>query len=254
MEQNGLIRPSASPWSCGIVLVPKPDGSMRFCCDYRRLNTVTKKDVFPLPLIQEVIDALTGTEIFTTLDLAHGFWQIPIAEESKEKSAFITPWGLYEWNVMPFGLCNAPSTFQRCLNFILTGMRHINILCYIDDLIIYSKTWDEHKEALKELFGRLRESNLKVKGTKCQFARGEITYLGHVVSREGVKIDTSQLSVIKDYPSPTTVKEIQKAMGLFNYYRKWIPKFSYLAKPIVELLKKENEFVWNDLRESHFRS
>jgi len=253
MTELGFIKPSSSPWSCGIVLVPKPDGSIRFCCDYRRLNKVTKKDVYPLPLIQDVIDQLSGSNMFTSLDLAHGFWQVPVEEESKEKTAFITPWGLFEWNVMSFGLCNAPATFSRCLGLVLSGMKHQNVLCYVDDIIIHSKTWTEHLSALEELLQRLRAANLKVKGSKCQMARTSITYLGQIISKEGVRIDESQLNVIKDYPAPRNVKEIQRVMGLFNYYRKWIPKYSFLAKPIMELLRKDRIFKWTHTQETAFQ-
>ena len=174
-----IIRPSTSPWSSPIVLVSKPDGSTRFCIDYRKVNLVTKKDAYPLPRIDDTLNALGGAKYFTTLDLQSGYWQVALEEKSKEVTAFTTSKGHWEFNVLPFGLTNAPATFQRLMDLVLTGLHWSECLVYLDDIIIFGRTFDEHLSRSRTVLERLNQAGLTLKPSKCQWARNEVKYLGH---------------------------------------------------------------------------
>ena len=217
MLKNKVIRPSTSPWSSPIIMVRKKDGSWRFCIDFRKLNSVTHKDAYPLPRIDETSESLAGSTIFSTLDLASGYWQVELEEPDKEKTAFSTTEGHFEFNVMPFGLTNAPSSFQRLMVCVLSGLTSEQYLIYIDDIIIFSTTFSEHLVRLRKVFQRIQDAGLKLKASKCRFVQPKVCYLGNIVSADGVEPDPAKIQAVINYPVPTNVKELRQFLGLANY-------------------------------------
>jgi hypothetical protein len=245
MKQNGIIRPSSSPWSSPVVLVAKKDNSLRFCIDYRKLNSVTKKDSYPLPRIQDTLDVLNGSKYFSSLDFASGYWQIKVKEEDIGKTAFVTKRGLYEFVRMPFGLCNAPGTFQRAMDILLSGLSWKNALIYIDDILVYSPTFEQHLKDLRSVFERLVEARFTVKLTKCFFGRESVNYLGHVVGSQGIKPDPSKLKAVEEFSVPTNLTEVRSFLGLTTYYHRFVPSYSTVAEPLYRLQKKNVHFEWS---------
>lgn len=231
-----VIRESSSPYASPIVLVKKKDGSLRMCVDYRQLNNKTRKDAFPLPRIDESLDALTGACWFSTLDLASGYNQVPVSEADRSKTAFCTPFGLFEWNRMPFGLCNAPSTFQRLMQRIFGDQQCQSLLLYLDDIVVFSSTVEQHLERLDVVLGRLQQQGLKAKLSKCAFFQQEVRYLGHVISDKGVSTDPSKVQVVANWPQPTTISELRSFLGFASYYRRFVEGFAKLAAPLHKLV------------------
>jgi len=257
MLKSKIITPSVSQWNAPLLVVPKKaDASgnpkLRVVIDFRKLNNVTIGDSFPLPNITEILDQLGSAKYFTTLDLASGYHQIPMAEPDKEKTAFSTPYGHYEFNRMPFGLKNAPATFQRLMNSVLTGMQGLKCLVYLDDIVIYGASLEDHNRRLEEVLQRLREHKLKLQPDKCEFLRKETVYLGHIISENGISPDPSKLEAIKNFPEPKRVKDIQSFIGLAGYYRKFIKNFSKIAKPLTKLTKKAEKFMWTTEQQNAF--
>lgn len=253
MLDNGVIEQSTSNWSSPVVLVKKKDQTYRFCVDYRKVNEVTKKDVYPLPVIDDILTYLGGAKLYSTLDLFSGYWQCNVAENSKEKTAFITPDGLYHFNVLPFGLCNAPATFERLADTVLQGLKWKEALVYLDDTIVFSDTFSEHLRRLENVFQRLEQANLTLKPSKCFFGFNKVHLLGHVVSEDGISPDPDKLKAVKEFPRPTSVKSCQSYLGLCNYYRKFIENFSKIARPLYELTKKDQPFIWREEQEKSFQ-
>ena len=246
MLDRGVIRPSNSPWSSPVVLVRKPDGSWRFCVDFRKLNSVTHKDAYPLPRIDETLESLGGAVYFTTLDLASGYWQVELQEIDKEKTAFSTANGHYEFNVMPFGLTNAPATFQRLMECVLAGLTMEECLIYIDDIIVFGASFEQHLARLRRVLQQIREAGMKLKPRKCHFLQREVKYLGHVVSSSGIQADPAKLEAVTTYPVPRDVKELRTFLGLSNYYRRYIKGYSETAEPLHQLTRKTAKgFHWN---------
>ena len=253
MKSLGVIEPSESPWAAPVVLVRKKDGTLRYCIDYRRLNTVTKKDSYPLPNIQDCLDSLDGAKYFSSMDLCSGYWQVQLSEDAKDKTSFYgAGGGLWRFKVMPFGLCNAPATFERLMERVLGQLQWQICLCYIDDILIYSRSVVQHMEHLRTVFLRLRQAKLKLKPKKCHFFQKEVSFLGHVVSEDGVSMDPQKVLKIQDCPAPQDVHEVRSMMGLFSYYRRFIPHFSEIARPIIRLTEKNRQFQWQDVHQEAF--
>ena len=253
MIEEGVVSPSKSAWSSPVVLVRKADLSLRFCIDYRRVNSITRKDAFPLPRIDDSLDALSGAKWFSTLDLRSGYWQVEMEDTDKEKTAFSMGSGLYEFNVLPFGLCNAPATFQRLMEQVLRGLHWQTCLIYIDDIIIFSSTPEEHFQRLREVFDRLRMAGLRLKPSKCELLSREVRYLGHIVSDKGVSTDSSKIEAVQSWPTPTTIKQLRGFLGLCSYYRRFIRDFAAIAAPLHGLTRKGQKFFWSDECEERFR-
>lgn len=245
MLEQDIISVSSSPWSSPVVLVKKKDGTSRFCVDYRKLNAVTRKDSYPLPRIDDALDSLAGSSYFTTLDLQSGYHQVAMDPTSKDKTAFITHAGLYEFNVMSFGLTNAPPDFQRLMSRVLHGLEWKICLIYIDDIIIFSPSFGEHLSRLRLVFDRLREVNLKLKPSKCNFAQKSVNFLGFVVSSEGISPDPDKLDAVRSFPAPKCVKDVRSFLGLCNYYRRFVEGFAKIASPLNHLTRKDVPFVWS---------
>ena len=252
MQQKEIITPSKSPWASPIVLVPKKDGSVRFCVDYRKVNNITHKDAYPLPRIDDTLDTLASSKCFSTLDLKSGYWQVEVEEQHREKTAFCTHEGLFQFNVMPFGLCNAPATFQRLMDMVLTGLQWSSCIVYIYDIIVVGRTFDEHLQNLKEVFKRLDNAGLKLQPHKYQFLQPKVQFLGHVVSAEGISPDPSKTSQVREWPIPTSVKETQQFLGLASYYRRFIKNFASITSPLHKLTEKKANFQWTSQCQDSF--
>ena len=246
MLASDIIRPSNSPWASPVVMVKKKDGSLRFCVDFRQLNAATVKDAHPLPRIDDLLDALHGACWLSTLDLKSGYWQVPIMERDKEKTAFRTSSGqLYEFNQVPFGLCNAPATFSRLMDRILSGLHWETCLFYFNDIIVFSSTWEEHLARLRQVFERLRHAQLKLGAEKCTFTAKEVSYLGHRVTEDGLLPDPALLAAIREIPPPKTATEVRSFLGLAGYYRRCVKNFAAIAGPLHALTRKDAVFHWS---------
>lgn len=251
--RNELIEKSSSPWSFPVVVVYKKDGSKRLCIDYRRLNNITKMDGYPIPDIRDLLDCLNGAVIFSSLDLASGYWQVVLNEDDKEKTAFVTKYGFYQWKVMPFGLSTAPATFVKLMDEVLGDLKWKCVVCYFDDIVIYSKSAAEHLVHLRLVLDRLRKAGLQAKVSKCDFAQQKISFVGYVISGQGISPDPSKVAAVDAWPTPTDVTAVKSFLGLANYYRCFVRGFSKIAQPLNELTRKEEPFVWTDKRESAFQ-
>ena len=255
MLSQGIIRESFSPWSSAPVLVRKKNGGLRFAVDYRGLNSKTIKDSYPLPQISDALDSLSGAKYFSALDVTQAFWTIPLTEDSMPKTAFTVPQGLYEFVRMPFGLVNAPATFQRAMQSCLTGLNWEIALCFLDDIIVFSKSFDEHLERLKTVFGRLVRFNLKLKPSKCEFLKQHVKYLGHVVSAEGISTDPAKIKAIQEWESPKTATQVRSFLGLAQYYRRFVKGFSQIAAPLHEaIIHGQKKIKWGTIQEDAFRA
>lgn len=231
-----VIRESCSPYASPIVLVMKKGGGLRMCVDYRQLNARTRKDAYPLPRIEESLDALTGSKWFSTLDLASGYNQVAMADADRAKTAFCTPFGLFEFNRMPFGLCNAPGTFQRLMERMFGDQRFQSVLLYLDDIVVFSSTVHQHLERLEEVFARLDQQGLKVKLSKCHFFQKQVKYLGHVVSEQGVATDPDKVAAVREWKQPSHLADLRSFLGFASYYRRFVKGFAKLAAPLHRLV------------------
>ena len=248
----GVIEPSTSPWASPVALIKKKDGTWRFCVDYRKLNTVTQKDVYPLPRIEDFLSCLEGSFYFSIMDMQSGYWQVEMKPDDVPKSAFITADGLYNFLVMPFGLTNPPSTFQRMMDVMLAGLKWNSCLVYLDDVIVFSRSLSEHRSRLEAVLQCILNSKLKPKLNKCHFVQKSLRILGHVVTNGGVSPDPEKLKAVKNIPSPTTLKDVQSIVGLFSCYRRFVPNFASIAKPLSDLSKQDKKFHWSPDQEKSF--
>ena len=254
MKKAGVIRPSDSPWSAPIVILKKKDGTCRFCVDFRRLNDVTVKDAYPLPRIEDNLDAMAGSRWFTTLDMASGYWQVEMSEEDRPKTAFATRYGLFEWNVMPFGLCNAPATFQRLMEKVMKGLQWRILALYLDDVVVFADTVANHLERLGQVWDRCRKAGLKLKPRKCQLIRSSVAFLGHVIDADGVHTDPDKVRRIQEWPVPRDLHQVRSFVGLTSYYRRFIQDYAKRAEPLHRLTKKDVPFEWTEETELAFQS
>lgn len=252
--QNDIVRPSTSPYASPIVLVKKKTGNYRLCIDYRALNKITTKENYPMPLIDDQLDALAGHTYFTTLDLASGYYQIPIREQDKHKTAFVTPEGHFEFNRMPFGLANAPATFQRMMHQVLGCLRHKEALAYLDDIIIPSTDIAEGMRRLKVVLVLLLESGLTLNLSKCVFFSRSVDYLGFQVSQEGIMPGAKKIEAVERFPVPTNQHTVRQFLGLASFFRRFVQGFSIIAKPLTQLLRKNASWVWGQDQQKAFES
>ena len=250
--RRGIIEESFSPWSSPIVMVKKKDNTFRFCVDYRALNAVTVRDSHPIPRQDDSIDALSSSSFFSVMDLSSGYWQVPLNPDDKEKTAFTTGTGLYHFNVMPFGLVNAPMTFQRLMEAVLHGLHWSTCLVYLDDCIILGKNFDDHLQNLQDVLQRFREAGLKVKPSKCQFFQKRVTYLGYVIETEGVLPDPNNIDKVSSWPRPKNPSEVRSFIGLASFYRRFIPRFAQVSSPLTNLTQKGRQFLWTEECETAF--
>lgn len=252
MLDDGVIQPSSSPWSSPVVLVKKKDGTLRFCIDYRKLNSVTKKDVYPLPRVDDSLDRLRHAKYFSSIDLKSGYWQIEVDERDREKTAFVTPDGLYEFRVLPFGLCSAPATFQRMMDTVLAGLKWQSCLVYLDDVVIFSESFEEHLKRLRMVLEAIRSAELTLKPQKCHFGYEELKFLGHVVSADGVRPDPEKTAAVAAFPVPSDKRAVRRFLGLCAYYRRFIANFSKIAEPLTRLTRDDVPFAWTTEQEAAF--
>ena len=257
MLRKGIIRESNSPWASPIVLVRKKDGTKRLCIDYRKLNKVTVQDAYPLPRIDDTLDSLRGCNVFSTMDLASGYWQLAMSEEDRAKTAFATPMGLYEFNVLPMGVCNGPATFQRAMEKILSDLllTHGNAICrvFFDDLNVAGVSDNDHFAMLRNVFIRLRDAKLKLKLKKCHFLCKQVEFLGHQISAEGVATMPDKITAVQEWPTPSTAAGVRAFLGLAGYYRKFVKNFSKIAAPLHALTEKRAKFMWTKPCDVAFR-
>ena len=265
MMAAGAVRPSHSPYSSNVVIVRKKDGTIRFCVDFRMLNSKTVPDAYAIPRAEDRLHLLAGAKYFTKLDLRSGYWQEEIKDEDKNKTAFqVGGLGFYKFIRMPFGLCKFPATFQRLMVWCRGELNLRDCLIYLDDVIIFSYTFEEHIERLEAVFSRVKQHNQKLKPSKCEFLRSEVDYLGHVVSEEGIRTDPEKTKAVKDWPVRKNVKEVRVYLGFTGYYRRFIKNYAKIAKPLNDLLvgncttkktkakkkTKQTPFVWPEAQQT----
>lgn len=253
MLREGIIEPSSSPWSSPVVLTRKSNGKYRFCIDMRRVNECSIPDAYPLPRINAILEKLRPARYISTLDLKQGYWQVPLAEESRPITAFTVPGlGLFQFTVMPFGLHSAGATFQRLLDKVIGPELEPKVFAYLDDLVVVSSTFDEHLQLLRVVFERLRKAGLRLNPEKCNFCKRELKYLGHVVNSEGISTDPEKVRAIRDFPRPSNCKTLRSFLGLASWYRRFVNKFADVTAPMRTLLKKNSRWLWGPEQEKSF--
>jgi hypothetical protein len=250
--QKGVIRPSTSPWASPIVLVKKKSGAVRPCVDYRRVNALVKPIGFPIPRVQDCLDSVAGSALFSSFDLTSGYFQIPLKEDDIPKSAFVCKFGHFEMTRMPFGLNNSSSTFQRTMELVLQGLQWEICLVYVDDIIVFGVDFPQHLQRVDLVLDRITKAGLKLQPSKCHMLQTEVIFLGHIVTKDGVLPDPTNVAKIAGWPRPTDAKQVKQFVATGSYYRRFIKNFSKLARPLVDLTKKDAKFEWNASCEDAF--
>ena len=253
MLRDGVIEPSTSPWCSPIVLAKKKDGSYRFCVDLRAVNKVTKGMAYPLPRVEDALDSLAGAKYFSTLDMASGYWQVELAPKDREKNAFSTGNQLDQFRLMCFGLKNAGASFQKLMELVLAGVDPKQCLVYIDDIILFGRSEDEHIATLREVFSRVRQARMKLKPQKCHLGKREVTFLGHRVSAEGIAPDPSNTEKVRQWPEPQTAAEMLSFLGLCGYYMRFVPGYAEVSKPLREAASAKDTLVWSEAMRTAFQ-
>jgi hypothetical protein len=254
LSDKGFIRPSSSPWGAPVSFVKKKYGSLRMCIDYRELNKLTIKNRYPLPRIDDLFDQLQGSTYYSKIDLRSGYHQVRVRDEDIPKTAFRTRYGHHEFQVMPFGLTNAPAVFMDLMNRVCKPYLDKFVIVFIDDILIYSKNEEEHKEHLRTILGLLKEEKLYAKFSKCEFWIQSVQFLGHVIDKTGLHVDPAKIQAIKEWPTPTTPTAIRQFLGLPGYYRRFIEGFSSIAKSLTKLTQKNKKYVWDENEEKVFQT
>ena len=252
MLRARVIEPAASPFASNVLLARKADGSVRFCVDFRQLNQITYGDSYPLRRIDTCFDALGGNSYFSTIDLRSGFWQTPLDPRDADKTAFLTRKGQWRFRVLPMGLANSPSLFQRLMDLVLGGLTWDSCLCYVDDVIVFGKTFEQETERLQMVLQKFREAGLKLNPKKCRLFQRRVVFLGCTVSEAGIEPDPQKVSAVQNWPVPTNLTELRAFVGLSSYYRNWIAQFSELAEPLLQLTRKGERFRWGDPQQEAF--
>ncbi|GFU72012.1 retrovirus-related Pol polyprotein from transposon 297 [Trichonephila clavipes] len=252
--QQGIIIECESPYASPVVLIPKPNGSMRLCIGYRKLNAQTVPDSCPLPRMDDLLNEAKPTPYMSTIDLRSGYHQVKVAAEDRDKTAFTCPFGIYKFTRMPFGLRNAPATFQRLIDKFRSGLNNVLALSYLDDIIILSPTFQKHLSDLEQVFKRLSLFKLNANREKCNFCCKKVKYLGHYITKEGISVDPQKTAAIADMSSPTSVKQVQSFVQTCSWYRRYIPNFSQIAKPLTDLTKKKAMWKWGSEQDTKLAS